>query len=57
MGGEEEGGCVWRLSTRVRIWGSPSLERGPEPEWPLIMPCDARNVLIFSLNSVTLLFS
>ena len=33
------------------------MDLGPEPEWPLIMPCDARKDFIFSRNSVTLLFS
>jgi len=31
--------------------------REPEPEWPLIMPWEARNVLIFSRSSGTELFS
>jgi hypothetical protein len=51
------GGLVWRFSTRTKTGGSPSVERGPEPEWPLIMPCEAKKVLILSRNSVTLLFS
>ena len=55
VGGLE--GEAWRWSTRTRTWGSCSVVRGPEPEWPLIMPCEARKVLIFSRSSVTLLFS
>ncbi len=55
VGGLE--GDVWRESTRTRTGGSWSVERGPEPECPLIMPCEARKLLIFSRSSVTLLFS
>ena len=55
VGGLE--GEVRRWSTRTRTGGSASVVRGPEPEWPLIMPCEARKVLIFSRSSVTLLFS
>lgn len=43
-------------SCRTRMDGSRSAGRGV-PEWPLIMPCDARNVLILSRSSATLLFS
>ena len=36
---------------RLRTDGSWSAARTPPPEWPLIIPWDARNCLIFSLSS------
>ena len=44
-------------SCKRRTGGSRSALRGPAPEWPLIMPCAARCVLILSRTARTLRLS
>ena len=56
-GGGGPPGCTCSVDKGNTFGSRSDVGRTPPPEWPLIMPCDARNCLIFSRSSCTLLFS